>query len=349
MRAKVLPWIGMPGARWFAEQLERGAWQGNRIACYASAVWEKISDPVRPLELPRAARVIGIGGATLGGSGKSSIALELSRALAKSGCRVAVVASAYPARDRTPRRVRPDDLVADVGDEALWLCRALDSAGVPVFIGAPRQHALTLASNAASLVIVDGLLQARPRRLALSVLALDGRAHWGSERCPPAGDLRALRARLLGACDVVLLATDPAHPTPEGRVQFYGKTTFSWSSELAGAWTADGRFVSLEELRALRLGLLVAVARPERIVSALAARGVALHSVRLCGDHAVPARPRDRRVEAWLTTAKCATKIGSSRRGAPLWTLAHRARLPRAFVGQAAQFALEKPVVWSSP
>jgi tetraacyldisaccharide 4'-kinase len=342
----------LPRARWFAEQLERGAWRMHPIARALSAFWASAADPVRPLELPESARVIGVGGATLGGSGKSTITLELARTLARGGARVAVVASAYPARDRAPRRVWPEDRVEPAGDEALWLARALEPDGVPVFIGAPREIAIARAAQAASIVIVDGLLQTRPRRLSLSLLALDAAAPWGSLRCPPAGDLRARRGRLLAASDAVLLATDPALEQPaaqDAQVQFYGKTAFRWSSELSGAWTHRGQLASLAQLRGLRLGLLLAVARPERIRSALAARGIGIHAIALRGDHAALKPPPGRGLDAWLTTAKCATKVGQIRASVPVWTLEHQARLPAEVTGRAAQFARETPVVWCAP
>ncbi len=331
--------LGSQRARVVAQHLERGTWTRHGVARAFSAIWAMAADPVRPVDLPRTARVIGIGGATLGGAGKSVVVLELARALAAGGHRVAVVASAYPARDRTPRRVHPDDTVASAGDEALWLCHSLDRDGVPVFLGTPRSAALGLAARAAPLIVVDGLLQSRPRRLAWSLLALDAAAPWGAARCPPAGDLRARRDRLVDACDAVLLATDAALPRRVTNVQFGGKTTISWSSEVNGAWTPEGRFVPLEALRGLRLGLLLAIARPERVVAALAARGIAISATELHLDHAVPtARPKTG-LDAWLTTAKCATKVRQNASGPPVWTLDHRGRLPPEFVERAARFA----------
>jgi tetraacyldisaccharide 4'-kinase len=343
----------LPGSRWVARRLERGAWRNQPIAEGLSALWARAADPVRPLRLPESARLIGIGGATLGGSGKSAVTLELARALARRGARVAVVASAYPARNRAPRRVRPADLVELVGDEGLWLARALHADEVAVFLGDPRQDAVALAAAAADIVIVDGLLQTRPLPLGFSLLALDGGAPWGSLRCPPAGDLRALRRRVLAACDAVLVAIDPSAPrigeVAGAGLQFHGKTVFPWSSELGGAWTPDGLHVPIDELRKLRLGLLLAVARPARIQAALAARGVPIQAVELRADHAALEPPPGRRLDAWLTTGKCATKVMQDPEAAPVWTLDHRVRLPDELVGRAAQFAPQKPVVWCAP
>jgi tetraacyldisaccharide 4'-kinase len=122
--------------------------------------------------LPRDVAVIGVGGATLGGSYKTPLVIALSRAVAASGEQVAVVAHGYTGRVRVARRVSPGDAVVDVGDDALYLCRELEPCGVPVVVG-PRQAALRLAATLAPRVVVDGLLQAEPERLALSVLVLD--------------------------------------------------------------------------------------------------------------------------------------------------------------------------------
>jgi tetraacyldisaccharide-1-P 4'-kinase len=177
------------------------------------------------------------------------------------------------------------------------------------------------------------LLQSRPERLALSILVVDAASPWGSGWCPPAGDLRASRERLLAAADLVLAhssassASSASHP---------GKPIHFWSSRLTGARSATGGHVSLDELRTLRLGLVLALARPERVEQQLARSALAPRIVRLCSDHARPepgfrlrpsARAR-RGVDAWLTTAKCASKLGSSFAGAPLLVLEQAVTLP---------------------
>jgi hypothetical protein len=71
--------------------------------------------------------------------------------------------------------------------------------------------------------------------------------------------------------------------------------------------------------------------------------------VELASDHAVPRAPaRPGGVDGWLTTAKCATKLGRAFAGAPVWTLAHRVRLPDALVRLAAVARLQKPVIESA-
>ena len=86
-----------------ARRLEAGSfrsWPARGLA----AVWQRASSPVRRVHLPAGVRVVGIGGATLGGAGKTPLVLELARALAQQAAKdqgqgrapVAVVASAAP-------------------------------------------------------------------------------------------------------------------------------------------------------------------------------------------------------------------------------------------------------------
>lgn len=312
-----------------AAHLEAGS--ERALAGALGRVWARAADPVRPVLLPPAARVIGVGGATLGGSGKTPVALELTRALAELGMHVAVVTNGYPARKRGARRVGAGDAVERVGDEALMLVREL-GPDVPVVAGFRRAQALELAASLAPVVIADALLQARPARLACSILVLDAEAPWGSARCPPAGDLRALPSRLLEACDVVALVGDACS---DRSVHAFGKPTVFCKAELAGARTSDGRLVTLAELRSLPLGLAVALGRPGRVLRSLERAGVVPSAVRLYADHAALRSARGQAsgvVAAWLTTPKCATKLGERWSRAPVWVLERRLELPAALL-----------------
>src|SRR6476469_6825755 len=93
----------------------------------------------RPLEIPEGARIIGVGGATLGGSGKTPVAIEIARSLAARGEHVALVGHAYRARPRFARVVEVSDDVREVGDEALLAARMLAPLGVEVIVSSTRQ------------------------------------------------------------------------------------------------------------------------------------------------------------------------------------------------------------------
>jgi tetraacyldisaccharide 4'-kinase len=290
----------------------------------------------RPVALPAGASVIGIGGATLGGAGKSPLAVALARELALRGGRVAIVSHAYRAAPGRARVVRPSDDVASVGDDALCTARLAAQGGVEVVVAPSRARAVAhAAARGARVIVVDGLLQATPARLAASVLVLDAGSPWGAGACPPRGDLRAPASALLEAADVVAVvrdggaALDPS--TPRGAIDV--------PSDLAGAVDAGGDHLDLAALARLRVGLVLAIARPDRVVRALARRGITPAAVVTAADHArlgpAFAARLDARVDAWLTTARCATKLPASARGRPVLALDHRLDA-RALVGALA-------------
>jgi tetraacyldisaccharide-1-P 4'-kinase len=126
----------------------------------------------RPVRVPPGVRTVTVGGATLGGSGKTRVAIAIARSLAARGERVVLVGHAYRARPGFARFVSPHDRLADVGDEALVCARALDGMA-KVVVAPSRQEAVDHAAAQASVLVFDGPLQLRPRRATLSVLAVD--------------------------------------------------------------------------------------------------------------------------------------------------------------------------------
>jgi tetraacyldisaccharide 4'-kinase len=267
--------------------------------------------------------VIGIGGAVLGGAGKTPVAIEIARLLARRGIRTALVGHAFRARPGAARTVTVDAEVAHVGDDALWSARALADDGVPVVVAPTRQHAIDHAAGMAEIVVVDGLLQSAPARLAAAVLVLDGAAPWGAGACPPLGDLRAAPAALRAAADhvAVLDAGGDGTPSIDGAVRI--------RSRLAGTIDASGVRAPMDALDGARVGVILAIARPQRVLAALRASGIAPTVEIVLGDHdpidgAARARAMRARVDVWVTTGRCATKLPAALGEAPVLTLDHR-------------------------
>lgn len=266
---------------------------------HATFAARAIARPVRvPLRDPRI-MTVAVGGATLGGSGKTRIAIACARELAGRGANVLLVGHGYRAAISRARVVGPDDSLEDVGDEALICARELAATTTArVILGPTRQAAIDLAASLAprvDAIVFDGPLQLTPVRASLALLALDARAPWGAGDLPPAGDLRAPREALLAAADRVV----DVDATPR-------------------AATLDGRSVELAELAAAarggRLGLFTAIARPERLERALAEAGLVPEIVVRAADHG-PITPRlaqelaSARADLWLATAKCALHL----------------------------------------
>ena len=116
-----------------AQALERGSLRGPLARAlsraWAGAFEAGLARVARPLVLPPQIPVLAVGGATLGGSGKTSLAIACAEQLASQGARVALVGHGFRARPRRARRVEVDDALPEVGDEALACARSLARFG----------------------------------------------------------------------------------------------------------------------------------------------------------------------------------------------------------------------------
>lgn len=280
-----------------AARLERGS--SRQSLRPLSCAWELLASRAlaRPLCVPRGVFTVTVGGATLGGSGKTRVAIATARALAEQGLQTALIGHAYRARPQRARVVHPSDSVASVGDEAL-VCARLLGTTCRVVVGPTRQLAVNFAASLVPHVdalVIDGPLQIAPVRASLALLAVDARVPWGAGRTPPAGDLRASRDALLRYADMVV----PVEATPES-VRIDGK---SFPLDALGA-----------HLSGARLGLFTALARPSRLEHALRAAGLPIQLVLRAADHGPVRKPlacriRQAPIDLWLATEKCALHL----------------------------------------
>jgi tetraacyldisaccharide 4'-kinase len=233
----------------------------------AESTWIRMTQP-RKLRSTKPA--IAIGGSVLGGTGKTPLAIAIAEHLAPR-TRVAIVGHAYRARPSRSRIVRPDDSLAEVGDEALVCARR----GCTVVVGPTRQSAIDLACTIADIVILDGVLQLSPRA-ALSILTVP----------------------------------DTAAP--------------SWLEREADLVVHVESNLDATGLEGLRVGLVTCLARPDRVVRALEARGVHVALHRAFRDHG-PAGTLEGDVDLWVATEKCAMHLTTT-----LHVLPQRAALSSA-------------------
>jgi tetraacyldisaccharide 4'-kinase len=291
-----------------ARSLEEGRYRGF-LARSLAAAWGEVSARAvaRPVPFPAHVGMVAVGGATLGGSGKTPLAIACARELARQGARVVLVGHAYRARPRRARFVEPDDDLAEVGDEALLASRALEPHGARVVVAPSRSAAVELAASSADVLVLDGVLQTTPRRASLSLLAVDAEEPWGRAcAVPPRGDLRAPVHALLDAADLVVPVGETS---PDARVTSRG-------ARLGEA------LLSWDDLRPLRLGLVCALGRPRRLLRSLSRQDVTPFVTVLGDDHRpVAARELGAPVDLWLATSKCALHV--PRTHAPLATLDH--------------------------
>jgi tetraacyldisaccharide-1-P 4'-kinase len=335
-----------------ARALERGLAADSCCGRQLSLAWRLTvgRSVTRRLDWPDHVRVIAVGGSTLGGSGKTPLAIGCTALLAAAGARAILVGHGYRARARDVRLVSPRDAVGAVGDEALMAARELEPFGdrARVVIGPSRSAAVAWAARRADVLVLDGVSQTEPERASLALLALDALEPWGhAAAIPPCGDLRAPISTLVDACDAIVpighLRAPPAFAVPGSA---HGAPVV-WPSrvvESRGAWLdaraiglpVQARLLAWETLRQLRVGLVTAMARSERVVRDLARNGVRPCAVVCARDHgplgwravrACAKAASARRVDVWLSTPKCAVHARAAPLGAPLAVLEYKLAL----------------------
>ena len=139
--------------------------------------------------------VIVIGNLTVGGTGKTPLAIWLAQLLRRHGRRPGIVTRGYGGRaSKWPQRVSPTSDPFAVGDEALVLARR---TAVPVAAGPDRVAAarLLVADGGCDMIVSDDGLQHYGLQRDLEILVIDGQRDFGNGRCLPAGPLREPTAR----------------------------------------------------------------------------------------------------------------------------------------------------------
>lgn len=146
--------------------------------------------------------VICCGNATVGGAGKTTLALDLGARLAARGIAVGFVTRGYRGRLRGVVGVDPRrHTAAQVGDEALLLAGA-----APTWRGADRGAAIRAAIVAGmDAIIADDGLQNPTFVHATKLLVVDGASGFGNGHLLPAGPLREGVATAAARCAAAVL------------------------------------------------------------------------------------------------------------------------------------------------
>jgi tetraacyldisaccharide 4'-kinase len=174
-------------------------------ALYAAATARRVARPGWRAPVP----VLCLGNPGVGGTGKTTLALDLATRLAARGHRVAFLTRGHGGRLRGPLRVDlATHTAAEVGDEALLL-----AAQAATYLGTDRAATARLAiGDGATVLVMDDGLQNPTLEKTLSLLLVDGAAGFGNGRVIPAGPLREPVAAAAARCTAaVLIGEDATH------------------------------------------------------------------------------------------------------------------------------------------
>ena len=146
--------------------------------------------------------VICIGNPTLGGAGKTPLALAVAGMLADAREHPVFLSRGYGGRLPGPVRVDPHlHHASDVGDEPLLLARV-----APAIVARNRVRGAVMAVSAgASVIVMDDGFQNPSLTKDISILVIDARRGVGNGRVFPAGPLRASLGDQLARADALVV------------------------------------------------------------------------------------------------------------------------------------------------
>jgi tetraacyldisaccharide 4'-kinase len=154
--------------------------------------------------------VICIGNFTLGGAGKTPLALAVAEILRELGHRPAFLTRGYGGKLQGPHLVDSvTDRAGDVGDEALLLARQ-----APTMLARIRPDgARAIEELGVSIIVMDDGFQNPSLAKDLSIIAVDGVAGIGNGQVFPSGPLRAQIGFQLKRADAVVMIGDDSGPS----------------------------------------------------------------------------------------------------------------------------------------
>jgi tetraacyldisaccharide 4'-kinase len=151
--------------------------------------------------------VVAIGNLTVGGSGKTPLAIHVAALLKSKGWSPAIVARGYGGTVQAPHAVSLASDPAQVGDEPVLMARR---SGCPVWVGADRAAVAARLRDEhpeCDVIVLDDGLQHYGLQRDLEIAVVDARA-FGNGFMLPAGPLREPRTRLRSIDAVVAHGTD---------------------------------------------------------------------------------------------------------------------------------------------
>ena len=308
-------WLRLePPTWWYSERIPPAAWGLLPVsALYGAAVQKRFRD-AKPYhgKLP----VICVGNFTMGGAGKTPVALKLAALLRERGIRPGFLTRGYGGRERGPYLVNAaSDGAARVGDEPLLLAEA-----APTVVSRDRPAgARLLETLAVNAIVMDDGFQNPSLVKDFSLIVIDAAAGLGSGRVFPLGPLRAPLAFQAGMADAILLlggrtgggdiveqlnlslirkAPSP-QPSPARGEGVGCARCDGVPSPLAGEGQGEGAFFTrgrnvfearivpqvTEEMRARPYLAFCGIGRPAKFFDTLAGAGIAALKCRAFPDH----------------------------------------------------------------
>jgi tetraacyldisaccharide 4'-kinase len=250
---------------WFWRERSLAAATTTALLIPASIIYDSAQRLRAAVANPRKAPcpVICIGNATLGGSGKTPMALALRKLLSARGVCAHFASRGYGGSLTGPLRALPQHSAQEVGDEALLL-----AAEAPTWVSKNRAAGILAAARCADVVIVDAGFQNPKIEKDFSILLLRATRIENNGKIFPAGPFREPVTRALSRADAIVFVGDGEMP-----IKAVGTPTFR-----------AARKMTLENPPS-RAVAFCGIAEPQRFFGDLEKCGVTLAAAVTFPDH----------------------------------------------------------------
>jgi tetraacyldisaccharide 4'-kinase len=275
--------------------------------------------------------VVVVGNLTVGGAGKTPLAVFLAKALKEAGFCPGIVSRGYGGSIRAPSPVFPGSPPKEAGDEPVLLARS----GVPVWVGKDRSaagRALLAAHPEVDVLLCDDGLQHYRLARDVEIAVFDARGA-GNGHLLPVGPLREPLSR---ARRVDFLAMNTGGAAPDPRVLEAAPLVPVFAMGLAPGLfrrLGSGQAASAEAFAGRPLHAYAGIGNPQRFFGTLKGLGLSFAEHPMPDHHAyVPedfaGLPDDAVV---LMTEKDAVKCAGLEGLPEAWALPVEAHLPPGF------------------
>ena len=218
--------------------------------------------------------VICIGNLVVGGAGKSPMAEYLIRLL-KNESRLAVLSRGYGRKTKGFRLVKPDDSVANTGDEPLQFKRKFED--ITVAVAEKRVGGINCLKADHHVIILDDAFQHRAVKAGLSILLFDYNHLSDFFFMLPAGNLREPFANRKRA-DILMISKCPEHLSAIERAEITKRVKPLPNQSLFFSYLDYGNLISLNTKEEKPLSviandtavfLLTGIANPQPLLNKL--------------------------------------------------------------------------------
>jgi tetraacyldisaccharide 4'-kinase len=226
--------------------------------------------------------VVVVGNISVGGTGKTPLAIALIHALRTRGFAPGVVSRGHGGSAKGVRLLDANSDPAVAGDEPVLVEQA---TGAPVAVGRDRVAAarLLLAQGGVDVVIADDGLQHYALARNVEICVIDGERRFGNARLLPAGPLREPVSRL-EHCD--FRVCNGGTPSP-------GETAMTLSGDFAQMLGAPASRRPLPQFRGSPLHAIAGIGNPARFFQQLRAAGLTVLEHAFVDHHAFRAQDLD--------------------------------------------------------